>query len=119
MVFDFKIHSTECSTNIPHPNPNPASIPATIPALRSNEVFQMNRTNHFPDDFLFGVSTSAFQVEGAWNIDGKGPSIWDEYIHSYPEKVVGGGNGDDGPESYKYYLDDIAAVKHLNVKMEI
>lgn len=70
----------------------------------------------FPDDFLFGASTAAFQIEGAWNVDGKGPSIWDEFTHSHPEKIIDHQNADIGPNSYQYYMDDIDAVKNLNVK---
>lgn len=70
----------------------------------------------FPEDFLFGVSTAAHQIEGAWNVDGKGPSTWDEFTHVHPERIEDGQNGDVGPNSYKYYLDDVAAIKSLNVK---
>ncbi|KAI9987471.1 hypothetical protein PInf_023510 [Phytophthora infestans] len=41
-------------------------------------------TRCFPDDFLFGTATSAFQVEGAWNASGREPSIWDDYCRSQP-----------------------------------
>lgn len=71
----------------------------------------------FPDNFLFGVSTAAYQIEGAWDIDGKGPSIWDDFTHTYPEKIVDHQNADVGPNSYAYYPDDIAAVKSLNVQL--
>lgn len=54
----------------------------------------------FPDEFLFGVSTAAFQIEGAWNVDGKGPSIWDDFTHTYPDKIVDHQNADIGPNSY-------------------
>lgn len=76
---------------------------------------QANGTKRFPHDFLFGVATSAYQIEGAWNIDGKGPSIWDEYTHAHPQKIKDHKNGDISSNSYEYYLDDIAAVKDLNV----
>lgn len=76
---------------------------------------ERNSSERFPDDFLFGAGTSAYQVEGAWNVDGKGPSNWDEFTHSHPEKIRDHQNGDVSANSYEYYLDDIAAVKNLNV----
>lgn len=79
-----------------------------------SKVFQSNITGQFPDDFLFGVATSAYQVEGAWNVDGKGPSIWDNFTHLQPG-TFNGENADVGPNSYEYYLDDVAAAKTLNV----
>jgi beta-glucosidase len=36
----------------------------------------------FPDNFLWGMAKDSYQVEGAWNEDGKGESIWDRYAHS-------------------------------------
>lgn len=81
-----------------------------------NIVTEINVVERFPDDFLFGISTAAHQVEGAWNIDGKGPSTWDEFTHAQPERIVDGQNGDVGPNSYEYYVNDAAAIKSLNVK---
>ncbi|XP_031633962.1 furostanol glycoside 26-O-beta-glucosidase-like [Contarinia nasturtii] len=69
----------------------------------------------FPDDFLFGASTAAYQIEGAWNMDGKGPSIWDEFTHFHPEKIVDHQNADVSTNSYEYFLDDIKAVKNLSM----
>lgn len=74
------------------------------------------RAERFPDNFLFGVASSAYQIEGAWNIDGKGPSIWDEFSHTHPECFPNQENADVGANSYEYYSDDIEAIKNMNVK---
>lgn len=75
-----------------------------------------NATNRlFPENFLFGVSSAAYQIEGAWNADGKGPSIWDEFLHSNPKNVDDLQNGDIAANSYEYYQDDIDAAKNLKV----
>lgn len=64
---------------------------------------------------MFGVSTAAYQVEGAWNLDGKGPSIWDDFTHNHPEKIVDHQNADVGPNSYEFYENDIKAIKSIGV----
>lgn len=69
----------------------------------------------FPDDFLFGTATAAYQIEGGWNASGKGPSIWDQFTHDHPEMIADGSNGDVGPDSYHFYEEDIKAVKSLGV----
>lgn len=69
----------------------------------------------FPDGFLFGTSTAAYQIEGAWNTSGKGPSIWDRFTHEHPEMIEDGSNADVGPDSYNFYEEDIKAVKSLGV----
>jgi beta-glucosidase/6-phospho-beta-glucosidase/beta-galactosidase len=46
-----------------------------------------NGTYQFPKDFLWGVSTSAYQIEGAYNEDGKGASIWDQFV-KIPGKII-------------------------------
>lgn len=46
-----------------------------------------------PDDFLFGAASAAYQVEGAWNADGKGPSVWDAFA-KIPGKTFRGSHGD-------------------------
>lgn len=69
----------------------------------------------FPDGFLFGTSTAAYQIEGAWNTSGKGPSIWDQFTHEHPDRIADRKNCDVGPDSYHFYEEDIKAVKSLGV----
>ncbi|KAK9280821.1 hypothetical protein L1049_003710 [Liquidambar formosana] len=54
----------------------------------------------FPPDFTFGSGTSAYQVEGAANEDGRTPSIWDTFAHA---GIVPGGNGDIASDEYHKY----------------
>jgi len=69
----------------------------------------------FPAGFLWGAATAAYQVEGAWNADGRGESIWDRFAHT-PGKIKGGTNGDVACDSYHRYREDIALMKRLGVK---
>lgn len=68
----------------------------------------------FPDGFQFGVATSAFQIEGAWDADGKGPSVWDTFGHT-PGKVHDDVPGDVACDHYHRYREDVALLKDLGV----
>ena len=70
---------------------------------------------HFPKGFLWGAATSSYQVEGAWNADGKGESIWDRFAHT-PGKIRDGSNGDVACDQYHRYKEDVAILKRLNLK---
>jgi beta-glucosidase len=69
----------------------------------------------FPKNFLWGAATASYQVEGAWNEDGKGESIWDRFSHTVG-KVKGGDTGDVACDSYHRYKEDIELAKKLNLK---
>ncbi|KAL1514331.1 hypothetical protein ABEB36_003604 [Hypothenemus hampei] len=73
------------------------------------------RTDKFPDNFLFGVATSAYQIEGAWNQSGKGESMWDWFTHNFPERIQDTSNADIACDSYNRYEEDVSFLKDLNV----
>src|SRR5262249_17854226 len=62
--------------------------------------------------FLWGVATSSYQVEGAWNEDGKGLSIWDTYCHSRGN-IRNDDNGDVANDHYHRYKEDVALMKSI------
>src|SRR5262245_2905456 len=72
----------------------------------------MAATNRFPDGFHWGVATSSYQVEGAWNEDGKGVSIWDTFAHT-PGNIRDGSTGDVANDHYHRYRDDVALMKSI------
>ena len=59
----------------------------------------MNELIQFPDDFTWGVATASYQIEGAWDTDGKGESIWDRFSHS-PGNIENGDTGDVACDHY-------------------
>uniref|UniRef100_A0A3B5MDL9 Lactase n=1 Tax=Xiphophorus couchianus TaxID=32473 RepID=A0A3B5MDL9_9TELE len=75
---------------------------------------QMYHYGNFSQNFLWGVSSSAYQIEGAWREDGKGLSIWDKFTHT-PGKISEHDTGDVACNSYNKMEDDIAALKKVKV----
>lgn len=67
----------------------------------------------FGKDFLWGVATAAYQIEGAWQEDGKSPSIWDTFSHK-KGKIKTKENGDVACDFYHKYPSDIALIKEMN-----
>ena len=80
-------------------------VPGAVPSARIAKAC-------FPDGFLWGMATASYQVEGAWNEDGKGESNWDRYTHTVG-KIRGGGTGDLACDAYHLYPQDIALLKSL------
>lgn len=69
----------------------------------------------FPSEFLFGVATAAYQIEGATQRDGRADSIWDTFAR-IPGAVVGADNGDRACEHYDRYRDDVALMSELGIQ---
>lgn len=68
----------------------------------------------FPPGFLFGAATSAYQIEGGWDADGKGPSIWDHFTHR-PGRVRYNHNGDRACDTYGNFQTDIDIMRQLGL----
>jgi beta-glucosidase len=75
----------------------------------------MSGEYRFPDDFLWGSATAAYQVEGSSMADGAGPSIWDRFAHT-PGLIANGDTGDVACDQYNRYRDDVALMKSLGLK---
>lgn len=69
----------------------------------------------FPADFIWGTATAAYQIEGAWNEDGKGESIWDRFSHT-PGRIKDGTTGDVACDHYRLWKQDIALMKLLGTQ---
>uniref|UniRef100_A0A8C5R781 Lactase n=1 Tax=Leptobrachium leishanense TaxID=445787 RepID=A0A8C5R781_9ANUR len=68
----------------------------------------------FPSNFVWGVASSSYQIEGAWRADGKGLSIWDTFTHT-ESKIANDDNGDVACNSYNRLEEDIELIRNLKV----
>ncbi|MBW6471794.1 MAG: beta-glucosidase [Anaerolineaceae bacterium] len=75
----------------------------------------MNTKLLFPEKFIWGAATASYQIEGAWNEDGKGESIWDRFSH-IPGKIRNNDTGDVADDHYHRYREDVALMKELGLK---
>jgi beta-glucosidase len=89
----------------------PASQQQVPGAIALSEI----GSSRFPSEFLWGMASAAYQVEGAWNLDGKGESNWDRFSHAVG-KVKGGATADVACDQYHHFGEDVAILKRLNQK---
>jgi len=75
----------------------------------------MQTSYQFPEGFLWGCATAAYQVEGAFDADGRGLSIWDTFSKS-PGRVAMDHNGDVAVDQYHRYKEDVQLMKWLGLK---
>ena len=77
--------------------------------MRKNMKSKLNKNG-----FVWGVATASYQVEGAWQEGGKGPSIWDAFAH-IPGKILNGDTGDIACDQYHRFEEDVKLMKELGV----
>ena len=75
----------------------------------------MSKVISFPSDFTWGAATASYQIEGAWDEDGKGESIWDRYSHT-SGKIIDHDTGDVACDHYHLWREDIRLMKELGIK---
>ena len=95
------------------------ALSAAMPRVAAAEVEQpaiASPGRSFPKGFLWGSATASYQVEGAVNENGRGPSIWDTFSHT-AGKTVDGATGDVADDHYHRYKQDVQLMKSLGVKV--
>jgi beta-glucosidase len=84
--------------------------PSISPALA-----KLSSVSDFPEDFQWGVATSAFQIEGATGEDGRKPSVWDTFSR-IAGRVKGGDTGDVACDHYRRFANDVKLMADLGIK---
>lgn len=75
----------------------------------------MNKTLQFPDHFVWGAATSAYQIEGSPLADGAGASIWQRFVGT-PGTMRDGDTGDVACDHYLRYKDDVALMEQIGLQ---
>ncbi|XP_065570473.1 lactase/phlorizin hydrolase-like [Artemia franciscana] len=86
------------------------AVPKVIFGYTDDEILY----DFFPADFKWACATSAYQIEGGWNEDGKGVNIWDTFA-AVPGNILDGSDGKIACDSYHKYQEDVALLKSLGV----
>jgi beta-glucosidase len=100
-----------CSTSSKAPRTGDSTA-VSIPA--SKQFAASGSEISFPKGFYWGTATAAYQIEGGWQEDGKGESIWDRFAHT-PGKIRNGDTGDVACDSYHRWPEDIALMRAMNL----
>src|SRR5215217_7738032 len=93
---------------------NTTASPSGSPVAFTASAAERELISTLPADFRWGVATSSYQIEGAVDVDGRTPSIWDTFCR-VPGAVHDGENGDVACEHYTRVPQDVALMKDLTV----
>ncbi len=91
---------------------NSESRPNVLEETRTKTAEVSPASRKFPDGFFWGTATSSYQIEGAWNEDGKGLSIWDTFAHT-PGNMRNNDTGDVANDHYHRYKEDVQLMKSI------
>lgn len=86
---------------------------AVKPAIDIDTEFSNIGRSDFPDGFVFGTGTAAYQTEGAAHKGGRGPSIWDNFCLKTPFRITDGSNGNDAVDMYNRFEEDFKLMKSM------
>lgn len=73
------------------------------------------KSKGFPKNFLWGSASAAYQVEGAWDEDGKGISVWDKFVR-IPNKTFKNTTGDVAVDHYHRFKEDVKLMAEMGLK---
>eukprot|EP00271_Cylindrocystis_brebissonii_P006661 TRINITY_DN19424_c0_g1_i1.p1 TRINITY_DN19424_c0_g1~~TRINITY_DN19424_c0_g1_i1.p1 ORF type:complete len:563 (-),score=70.11 TRINITY_DN19424_c0_g1_i1:367-2055(-) len=102
------------TTGINAEAPGSAAPPPVRIAPKDLNLTTRVQRSMFPKDFVWGTATAAYQVEGAFNEGGRGPSIWDTFSKK-PGKTVNGDTGDVACDQYHRYKEDVELMENMGV----
>jgi len=88
-----------------------AIIAALVVALADGVTYT------FPESFKIGAASASYQIEGAWNEDGKSPNVWDTLVHNNPGYVLDWTNADVAANSYHFWQKDIDALQNIGFEV--
>nr|Q38786.1 RecName: Full=Avenacosidase 1; AltName: Full=26-desgluco-avenacosidase 1; AltName: Full=Protein As-Glu1; AltName: Full=Protein As-P60; Flags: Precursor [Avena sativa]CAA55196.1 beta-D-glucosidase [Avena sativa] len=92
-----------------------ARISSALESAKQVKPWQVPKRDWFPPEFMFGAASAAYQIEGAWNEGGKGPSSWDNFCHSHPDRIMDKSNADVAANSYYMYKEDVRMLKEIGM----
>ncbi|XP_069355874.1 myrosinase 1-like [Maniola hyperantus] len=90
------------------------SLQAVVLSALLQNAWSIN--SRFPPNFKFGAGSSAYQIEGGWNADGKGLNIWDRFVQEIPSPIMNNDTGNVAADSYRLWREDVKAAAQMKLQ---